>query len=286
MPVRFVQGFIFFSGLLVFVALFLPASVWVRFEPVDSIEPFSSSILQMLFILLAAALVFAALLLAVGLRLWESEGRRFTAVLFLTLSLLLLVKSLHNAYQTMLWDKTTDSLGVICLAGPLSAVILVGIVLIFTLPGKMKLAGLVFSLVVPLALIVVAALARDVDIKALPEGSAERISRALDLYRQENGRYPQRLDQLEPRYLLFIPEPGIIFAQDWCYEGGAAGYALGYVNRDHWSDPRLYGRVWAIGDRIGVPGNEVCAAEIAGLLARGPGYYEVREDVGAVDAVE
>lgn len=281
MPGRFVQGLIFLGGLLALGALFLPASVWVRFEPVGSIEPFSSSILQMLFILLAGALVTAALLLAFGLRLWKSEGRRSTAVLFLTLSLLLLVKTMHSIFQTMLWDNTTDSLGLICLVGPLSAVFLVGIVLIFTLPGKMKLAGLVFGFLVPLALIVVTAFAKNVDMQALPEERAQRISGALDLYYQENGRYPQDLRQLQPRYLLSMPEPGIIFGQDWCYEGGDEGYALGYVKRDHWSDPRIYGRVRAVGDRVGVPGHAVCAGEIAGLLARGPGYYEVKGDAPA-----
>ena len=66
---------------------------------------------------------------------------------------------------------------------------------------------------------------------------AESISRAILAYHEEQGRYPQALSDLWPRYLLYVPTPFIIPGQDWCYQGGADYYRLGYVSRDYFSSP-------------------------------------------------
>lgn len=61
------------------------------------------------------------------------------------------------------------------------------------------------------------------------ESRAEKIDRGIQNFHAEKGAYPQTLSELTPRYLLYIPVPYIIPRQDWCYEGGADYYQLGYV---------------------------------------------------------
>jgi hypothetical protein len=73
---------------------------------------------------------------------------------------------------------------------------------------------------------------------------AERVSQALAAYHNQVGRYPQDLQQLTPRYIFSLAEPVIISGQAWCYDGGADYYRLGYVYREHWSDPRLRGKLY------------------------------------------
>jgi hypothetical protein len=51
------------------------------------------------------------------------------------------------------------------------------------------------------------------------------------------------LQRLTPRHILSLSEPVIIYGQAWCYDGGADYYRLGYVYREHWSDPRLSGKL-------------------------------------------
>jgi hypothetical protein len=52
------------------------------------------------------------------------------------------------------------------------------------------------------------------------------------------------LSQLTPWYVVSLPKPMTIYGQDWCYESGGGYYRLGYLDREHWSDPRLIGRVY------------------------------------------
>ena len=153
-----------------------------------------------------------------------------------------------------------------------------GFMLIITLPDRAKVAGYFYLLIMPALLIAVSTFGQGVDFRQLTEERAAQVSGALESYYSQNGRYPQELRQLTPRHMLSLPEPVILFGQEWCYDGGGQDYALGYVTRDHWSDPRLYGRV---NSSTGGEGNEperICVEEIAALIARAPRYYELRRD--------
>jgi hypothetical protein len=74
---------------------------------------------------------------------------------------------------------------------------------------------------------------------ARTERRAEVVNRAILRYHESQGSYPQSLNELTPGYLLYLPVPFIIPQQDWCYEGGADYYRLGYVTRDYFSTPAL-----------------------------------------------
>jgi hypothetical protein len=271
------------AALLSLASLFLPASMFL--------EPFSSEHAITLLLILSTALVAVALLLKSGLSLlgaWRNtrtlegggpQSRRKhvgkTALLVLVLGSFLLAKALHNLYWFIVWDNTGDSLGYFWLTFPVSAVLLSGVVLSIVLPGRTKLAGPLYSLLVPALLIGVTACALRVDFHQLTEERAERISQALETYYTREGHYPQDLRQLVPRYLLSLPGPVVIYGQDWCYDGGGDYYRLGYVDREHWSAPDRYGQIYYTkGEAPDLPG--ICAEELAALEERDAASKERR----------
>jgi hypothetical protein len=137
--------------------------------------------------------------------------------------------------------------------------------------GRTKLAGLLYSLLIPALMIAASAGAQRVDFRQLTEERAGRASQAIEAYYAREGRYPQDLRQLTPWYVLSLPGPVIIYGQDWCYDGGDDYYRLGYVYREHWSDPRLTGRIYrTIGEAPDLHG--MCEEEIIALQRRYPGY--------------
>ncbi len=270
------------AALLSLASLFLPASLFLK--PSGPLwEPFLFEHAIALLLILSTALVAVALLLNSGLNLLgvrrvtgtpeggDSQSRceraGKTAWFVLALGSLLLAKALHNLYWFIVWDNTGDSVGYWWLTFPVSAVLLSGVVLSIALPGRTKLAGPLYLLLVPALLIGVTACALRVDFGQLTEERAERISQALETYYAREGHYPQDLRQLVPRYLLSLPGPVVIYGQDWCYDGGEDYYRLGYVDREHWSAPVRYGRIYkAKGEALGLP--DICAEELAALEER------------------
>ena len=69
----------------------------------------------------------------------------------------------------------------------------------------------------------------------------------------------------------------IIYGQDWCYDGGEDYYRLGYVYREHWSDPPTIGRIYKTkGEAPDL--HDMCEEEIAALRNRYPYlFYEYYE---------
>jgi hypothetical protein len=61
---------------------------------------------------------------------------------------------------------------------------------------------------------------------------AETVSQAIVRYYAANNHYPEELDDLFPRYLLWIPQPVTPFPNGWCYEAGEGYYRFGY--KDEW----------------------------------------------------
>jgi hypothetical protein len=198
-----------------------------------------------------------------------------TAAACFVLSALLIARSLHNLYWFMLWDTTNDPLGYLWLDIPGLAVLFSGVMLLIALPGRARLAGFLYALFIPALMIAVSARAQGIDFRQLTQERAARVSQAIETYHAREGRYPHDLRQLIPWYSLSLPGPVIIYGQDWCYAGGDDYYRLGYVDREHWSDPLLTGRMYTTkGEAPDLPA--ICAAEIAALEKRYPFFRERR----------
>ena len=205
-------------------------------------------------------------------KMWNSQPQRKhagrTAVVVIALDALILAKMLHYLYWLMVWDTTYDPLKYMWLLFPFLAVLFSAFVLVITSPGWRKLAGGLYVLLIP-ALIVVSTYAQQVDYRQLTEERAEHTINVIETYYAREGRYPKDLRQLIPRFSLSLPGPVIIYGQDWCYEGGDDGYRLGYVYREHWSDPRLVGRIYeTVGEQP--YRDRICDEEIAALQERYP----------------
>lgn len=285
------------AAILVLASLFLPTSLFLRLSRSQSQgwELFSSQHAMTLLMIFSVALVTVALLLHSGLKLldeWRNRGasevgesqaqrKRVSKATLLVFALgaLLLAKTLYNLYWFMIWDATTDPLAYLWLAIPVPAVLLSGIVLCIVLPGRTKLAGLLYSLFILALMIGVSARAQRVDFHRLTEERAERITQAIETYYIREGRYPQNLRQLTPLYILPLPGPVIIYGQDWCYQGGKDYYRLGYLDREHWSSPILFGRVYSA---QGHPPLEmdICQPAIDTYRTQHPDWDRVLQDYG------
>lgn len=258
-------------GLLSLATLFVPPAWPIALFANLTAEPFGGPTGLILIVLITLALAISAVLLHLGLK--KSTARQ-TAVFHFSLSLLLLAKALHSLYWLLIWDSTYDPLNFFWLGLPLLGLFFIGTILFSVAEGKAKMAALFFGIGVPLLLIALAEQAQTVDFRQLTEQHAAQVSAAVEKYYDRNGRYPQNLHQLTPRYFLSLPKPVIIFGQTWCYDEGEAFYRLGYVSRQHWSDPRLTGELYkSIGT---VPElAPLCQEEVATMQARYPEYpYE------------
>ncbi|MCC6300145.1 MAG: hypothetical protein IT314_12675 [Anaerolineales bacterium] len=257
-----------FLGLVVLVGLLI--STTSNFAKTTSrLETLWDGISLNFVFLIPLALIAAALLFysSLNVRDAESPQRPLSALL----GALLLAVALRNLYTFTVWDNTYDSLGYIWLFIPFFAILLSGLTLLMTLPSRTKLAGWLYILILPISLALTSSQAQKVDFRAETAERAERIVKAVQSFYAREGRYPESLAELTPRDILAIPAPTIIYGQDWRYESGGASYRLGYVDREHWSDPRLIGRIYkaegqAFGDSL------MCAAEVAAMQQNDPDF--------------
>ena len=284
------------AGLLLLAALLLPLSVLARIIPNNAVQPFASHVAFSLFLIVSLALIIVAMLLSSGLvhyRAGHKDGEdkrtaaklprqtmRRTAVVSLLLGALLLAKALHSLYWLTVWDSTYDSMIIIWLMFLFMAVFLSSVLLVATLPGSTKLIGFLYLLFMPFLLMTVSAFAQRVDFRQLTEARAARVSQAIEAYYKQKGHYPQDLHQLTPQYILSLPGPVILFGQDYCYDGGGGEYRLGYVDREHWSDPRLFGHTHSSTNEEAPHLPPLCEEEISVLITRAPHYYEINHEVG------
>lgn len=247
------------TGSILLAILFIPTSL------------IFSNLTTAMLILVPMALVNAAFLLYLGLRLSSSESQaRITIPIFLV-AILLIIGAFFNIYTLTVWDNTYDPLGYLWLFVPIFAVLLAGLALLIALPSRTKLAGIAYLLLVPALMIWVSTLAQRVDFRVLTSQNADRVVQAIESFYAREGRYPESLSDLTPRFMLALPEPVIIYGQNWCYESGDDYYRLGYVDREHWSDPRLIGRIHK--EEGQPPGQSLmCAAEVAAIQQSTPDY--------------
>jgi hypothetical protein len=276
------------AALLLLPGLSLPASVIANIFTVTE-PPLALTLMP------SVALLITALLLYSGLnayREWQhasavEAGRsqeqrkragRAAAVVFVV-SAVLLAKTLHHLYWFTVWDNTYDSLGYLLLLVPVPAALLSGVTLSITLSGRMKWTGFLYSLLILGLMIAVSARAQRVDFRQLTEERAERVTQAIETYYDREGRYPQDLRQLTPFYILSLPEPVIMYGQGWCYQGGKDYYRLGYLDREHWSDPRLFGRVYSAKGHSPLK-VDICQPAIDTYRTQHPDWDQILQDYG------
>jgi hypothetical protein len=260
--------------------------MFVKLFPVQEADPLGSALAIMLLVIFSFALIVAALLLNAGLSLYiasqetnpvqngdQKMNAGWIAAANLFLSMLLLAGALYKFYWFMIWDSTGDGLGYLWLPIPALAVLCATTLLLIALPEEIKLAAFSFLLLIP-AMVAITVFTQNVDFRQLTEERAERVSQAIERYFSRNEHYPRHLQDLTPWYMLGIPDPVIIYGQQWCYDAGEDYYRLGYVYRQHWSDPRLIGKIHKTGgESPDLP--PTCEAEFIALQQSHPDYpYE------------
>jgi hypothetical protein len=205
-------------------------------------------------------------------------GNNRIAVFSRILCALLVLKAFYNLYELTLWDNTDDGLGYLWMFVPIFVAFFSGVLLFVLLPNRTKLAVFAYILFIPVLLVAVSDLAQRVDFHQETEKRAERTARAIESFYAREGRYPDTLSELTPRYILSVPEPMIIYGQDWCYESGEDYYRLGYIDREHWSDPRLIGRLYSGAGEA--PGSrQICLEQFATIKSKNPDFpYSYREE--------
>jgi len=220
-------------------------------------------------ILLALGTIMGALLLRSGVQTWRAAsdstgGRPWLAAAVFTLCGALTGAALIYLYRLTLWDSTYDPLGYLWIFLPVMSAVLAGFILAWPKPLLASWTGVAYALVVSGLLIAVSTLAQRVDIHALTARRADAVQQALEYYYLDSGHYPSALEDLRPRYLLTLPGPVIINGQGWCYSGEGDHYRLGYLTREHWSDPNFTAQLHSqSGDVSALP--PLCDREIAAL---------------------
>jgi hypothetical protein len=263
-------------GLLILLGLIFPTSLLFADRETG---PVSSLIGTTLYLLPSFALVTSAVLLSTGLpEISSSMGNNRIAVFSRILCALLVLKAFYNLYELTLWDNTDDGLGYLWMFVPIFVAFFSGVLLFVLLPNRTKLAVFAYILFIPVLLVAVSDLAQRVDFHQETEKRAERTVRAIESFYAREGRYPGTLSELMPRYILSVPEPMIIYGQDWCYESSEDYYRLGYIDREHWSDPRLIGRLYSGAGEA--PGSrQICLEQFATIKSKNPDFpYSYREE--------
>ena len=176
----------------------------------------------------------------------EADQRLSTGVrtAFLALAVLLLGYFAYTVYWASIWDQTSDGLGGVffLLYGSIASAA-AGYVLVCILPGRHSLAGAAFAVLVPTLLYLAFHRGWEVSYHQLTEDRAAKIEVALERYYADQGRYPQELEALSPRYLLRVPDPVVLRTVGWCYRAGEDHFRLGTFHRKYFSLPisfRLY----------------------------------------------
>jgi|WetSurMetagenome_2_1015567.scaffolds.fasta_scaffold131700_2 hypothetical protein len=156
---------------------------------------------------------------------------RLLAGLRILLAVLLLAGGVYMVYWDGLWSSALSRVFEDHL--PIAQFLLSvmsGTLLALSLAGWRKLAGLVFVFVICAVSIQALLWGWNTSAFTLTEQRAERVNTAIGRYYQAEGRYPEGLADLTPRYLIFLPPPVVVRLGGWCYQGGRDYYRLGYVS--------------------------------------------------------
>jgi hypothetical protein len=179
---------------------------------------------MVLAIFLASALLYISLHSPEGI-VWVDAAWR------ILLAILLVAGSAYIVY----WDGVWSSMHARAFEdhlpfAQLLLAMMAGSLLALALPGWRKLTGLAFVFVICAVTIQALLWGWNVSAIELTENRAQRVNMAIERFYQSNGRYPGSLEELTPRYMLYVPPPVIVRLGGWCYQGGQDYYRLGYVS--------------------------------------------------------
>jgi hypothetical protein len=179
---------------------------------------------MVLAIFFSSAILFTCLIDETGLDLPGVSWR-------IVLAVLLVAGSAYMVYWDGVWSAALSRVfeDHLPFAQFLLAV-MAGTLLALSVSGWRRVAGLVFVFVVCAVAIQALLWGWNVSAFALTERRAERVDTAVGRFYQANGRYPDRLSELTPGYLLYLPPPVVVRLGGWCYQGGQDYYRLGYVS--------------------------------------------------------
>lgn len=111
---------------------------------------------------------------------------------------------------------------------------LCGVYLLFSLPGWRKPVGLLVGLAFPIILFISSdTIGRYFEPDSIIKRSGDTIVMALNEYYSDQGRYPEKLDDLVPTYLAELKEPGTMWG--WLYLVEKDNFTLGYVDDIDWT---------------------------------------------------
>lgn len=193
-------------------------------------------------------------------------------------AVILIVSLAYTIFWGSVWDQTSDGLFG-AFASQLSAPIGIGagMLMIIALRDRYRLAGILFIVAVPILLYQSFEAGWRVSYHEITERRAARIARALDRFQAREGYYPEALDALTPRDMLFIQQPVIFAGEKWCYEAGEDYYRLSAFYREFFSSPVSLHKYESAGTLP--PGPSACEAQLAAMKEK---YYSPMEDPSAV----
>jgi len=122
----------------------------------------------------------------------------------------------------------------------IASAVIAGLLLALTGERRSHLVGIAFTILVPALILFAYMLGWLVDAHAITARRSTRIAGAIQQYHQENGAYPQSLDDLTPQYLPFLVGPLNGRGTRWCYQGGADFYRLGYIFYQRYYDATFH----------------------------------------------
>lgn len=208
----------------------------------------------------------------------EKKRSIWTGLAILALVAALLAASLQHLYWIFTWDATNDPIGVLLQIPVIWLAASAALLLVLLLWNWRRWLGIGLAVLFVAAVSLVIQMAMRIDYRQLTEQRAADLTSALERRLISAGAFPESLDDLVPGYLWSIPPPLVIYGLDWCYEGSADYYHLGYLTRAHWSSPELLVRSYSSAGAL--PKAELdCSAQIAVLEARNPGLYSVFYDL-------
>lgn len=228
------------------------------------------------FITPSLSMVVAALLVTGSFH--ADASSRLSKLLKIGFSIALVFGMAYTIFWGSIWDSTRDGLFGIFALQPTSWVAIgAGMLMTLALHGRQRLAGLAFLVVVPIILYQSFEGGWRTSYHGITENRSARIARALDKFYTREGYYPQALDALTPRDLLFIQQPVILAGEKWCYESGGNYYRLSAFYREFFSAPVSLRVYESAGEVPSSP--PICEERLAEMKKK---YYSPMEDPNAM----
>ena len=254
---------------------------WLMVHPSDYVGMQYPQILGVLIFIMyftipSLSMVVAALLITESFDAnADSHWKRF---LNIGLAIVIVFGLTYTIFWGSIWDSTSDGLFGAFVLQPASLVAVgAGMIMALNLRGSQRFVGLAFLILVPIILYQSFDGGWRVSYQEVTENRSAHIADALENFHSREGYYPQSLDGLTPRDLLFIQQPVILAGEKWCYEGGENYYRLSAFYREFFSAPVSLRVYESAGDVPSSP--PICEERLAEMKKK---YYSPMEDPNAM----